>query len=240
MMRCTAQEVFDKLMNEDRILTLEGQIKFFFGDVDIIVKQKDVVGNIIQEWMQGWLDMRGIEYAPSQNTQMPPDFFLNPDDRKVNLLEVKAFNKERTPGFDIADFRMFASEVIDKPYMLDADYLVFGYKMTDGVVTVKNLWLKKVWQITCSSAAWPMKLQVKESVVHKIRPGVFYGSRATFKPFECLEDFLSALEQSIYQNRDTRELAQQWQNRFLASYQAHYGVRLNIPRWTEIADSYRG
>ena len=50
-MRLTAQQVYDKLIHEDRILELQGQIRFFFGDVDIIVKQKDVVGNIIQEWL---------------------------------------------------------------------------------------------------------------------------------------------------------------------------------------------
>ena len=32
-MRLTAQQVYDKLINEDAILTLEGQIKFFlFSD----------------------------------------------------------------------------------------------------------------------------------------------------------------------------------------------------------------
>ncbi|MDR1737039.1 MAG: NgoBV family restriction endonuclease [Oscillospiraceae bacterium] len=238
-MRCTAQEVCDKLVNEDSILSSQGGIVFTFGGVGITVRQKDVVGNIMQEWVRGWLERKDIDFELSQNTQMPPDFYLNPDNKQENLLEVKAFDNERGPGFDIADFRMFASEVIEKPYMLEADYLVFGYKMTAGVVTVKNLWLKKVWQITCSSANWPMKLQVKESVVHKIRPGVFYSGRAKFKSFECLEDFLSALEESIYQNRDTRELSQQWKNRFLASYYAHYGVRLNIPRWSEIAERYR-
>ena len=55
-MRLTAQEVYDKLVNEDGILQLEGQIKFYLGDVNIIVKQRDVVGNIMQEWLQGWLD----------------------------------------------------------------------------------------------------------------------------------------------------------------------------------------
>lgn len=88
-MRLTAQQVYDKLIQEDQILQVEGQIRFFLGDVDIIVKQKDVVGNIIQEWLQGWLDKRGVEYAPSENTQMPPDFFLNPDDLTTDLLEVK-------------------------------------------------------------------------------------------------------------------------------------------------------
>ena len=49
----TAEEVFDRLLNVDRIKTAEGQIRFYLGDVDIIVKQKDVVGNIIQEWLEG-------------------------------------------------------------------------------------------------------------------------------------------------------------------------------------------
>ena len=139
-MRLTAQQVYDKLINEDKLLRLEGQIKFYLGDVNIIVKQKDVVGNIIQEWLQGWLDKRGVEYAPSENTQMPPDFFLNPNDLTKDLLEVKAFNRYATPGFDIADFRMYEEEIIDKPYMLHVDYLIFGYDMSDdGVVTIKDL-----------------------------------------------------------------------------------------------------
>ena len=93
-MRLTAQQFYDKLVYEDRLLELEGQIKFFLGDVNIIVKQKDVVGNIIQEWLQGWLEKRGIEYALNDNTQMPPDFFLNPADQTKDLLEVKAFNRK--------------------------------------------------------------------------------------------------------------------------------------------------
>lgn len=52
-MRLNALKVFEKLLDEDKLLEIEGQIKFFLGDVDIIVKQKDVVGNIIQEWLQG-------------------------------------------------------------------------------------------------------------------------------------------------------------------------------------------
>lgn len=113
--------------------------------LNIIVHQKDVVGNIIQEWLQGWFDNRGIEYAPSENTQMPPDFFLDPDDSTKNLLEVKAFNRNASPGFDIADFRMYEEEIIDKPYMLHVDYLIFGYDMDEnGIVTIKDLWLKKV------------------------------------------------------------------------------------------------
>ena len=222
-MKFTAQDVYNKLMNDDQILTSSGQIVFKFGDIGIIVKQKDVVGNIMQEWVKEWLAQNRITYEISQNTQMPPDFYLDPSDKTVDLLEVKAFDNNRGPGFDIADFRMFAAEAIDKPYMLDADYLIFGYVMNNGVVRIKNLFLKKVWEITCSSADWPMKLQVKQNVVHKIRPSTWYSSKVTFKPFTCLEHFVSALEQTVYQNADTRHMAGKWQNRFLKSYQDHYG-----------------
>lgn len=228
------------MVNDDHILDLHGQIKFFFGDVDIIVKQKDVVGNIIQEWLQGWLDKRGIAYAPSENTQMPPDFFLNPDDKTKNLLEVKAFNRSASPGFDIADFRMYEEEIIDKPYMLDVDYLIFGYDMgDDGIVTVKDLWIRKVWQITRRMENWALNLQIKQGVVHKIRPGVWYSAReGNYPMFACLEDFLSAIEQTVWQNPKTRDTSSTWKIRFLKNYKKHYNVNLTIPRWDDIAGRY--
>ena len=239
-MRLTSQEVYDKLINEDRILELQGQIRFYLGDVDIIVHQKDVVGNIIQEWLQGWLDKRGIEYAPSENTQMPPDFFLNPDDLTKNLLEIKAFNRSASPGFDIADFRMYEEEIVDKPYMLHVDYLIFGYDMDEnGIVTIKDLWLKKVWEITRRMKDWSINLQVKQNVVHKIRPGVWYSTqRGNYPMFRRMEDFISAIEEAVYQNPKTHDVAGSWKRQFLESYEQHYGVRLSIPRWSDIEESY--
>lgn len=242
-MRLTAQNVYNKLVNEDKILELEGQIRFFFGDVDIIVKQKDVVGNIIQEWLQGWLEKREIEYAPSENTQMPPDFFLNPDNKTKDLLEVKAFNRSASPGFDIADFRMYEEEIIDKPYMLDVDYLIFGYDMSDnGIVTIKDIWIKKkkkVWEITRRMDKWALNLQIKQGVVHKIRPGVWYSNkRGNIPMFSCMEDFISAIEETVYQNPKTHNDAAMWKRKFIESYEQYYGITLSIPRWSDIADKY--
>ena len=216
------------------------QLQFFLGDVDIIVKKKDVVGNIIQEWLQGWMDKRGIEYALNDNTQMPPDFFLNPDDKTTDLLEVKAFNRSASPGFDIADFRMYEEEIIEKPYMLNVDYLIFGYDMSDdGVVTIKDLWLKKVWEITRRMDGWSINLQVKQGVVHKIRPGVWYSDRPGNIPmFKCIEDFIAAIEEAVYQNPKTHESAATWKKNFIDSYRKFYGVKLDIPRWQEIAPKY--
>ena len=236
----TAQKVFDTLIKEDKILEISGQIKFFLGDVKIIVKQKDVVGNIMQEWLEGWLKKRNVSYSVNPNTQMPPDFFLSPKDHKRNLLEIKAFNSDASPGFDIADFTMYSEEIIREPYMLDVDYLIFGYQMSDeGFVTIKNVWLKKVWEITRRMADWPLNLQVKKDVVHKIRPGVWYSAKPRdFKMFTCLEHFLSAMEETVYQNEDTRKKGSQWKNRLLASYKAFTGKSLTIPKWDEIKDSY--
>lgn len=237
-MRLTAQEVYNRLINDDQILKLEGQIRFYLGDVDIIVKQKDVVGNIIQEWLQGWLDKRGIEYAVNENTQMPPDFFLNPGDETTGLLEVKAFNRNASPGFDIADFRMYEEEIQKKPYMLYVDYLIFGYDMSeDGIVTIKDLWLKKVWEITRSMGEWPINLQVKKNVVQKIRPGVWYTERGRIM-FESMEDFVSAIDQTVWQNPATRKDSGTWLARFKKYYEAFYGVKLTIPRWDDIKEKY--
>ena len=236
----TAQEIFEKLLNEDKILSMNGKIEFFFGGVNIIVKQKDIVGNVIQEWLQGWLDKNKIFYSVNKNSQMPPDFFLS-EDKTKNLLEVKAFNRNASPGFDIADFRMYAQEIINKPYMLHADYLIFGYDMSDeGFVTIKDLWLKKVWEITRSMGNWALNLQIKKNVVHKIRPGLWYKDKKNnFPMFGSLEDFISAIEETVYQNPATRNEAANWKKNFLKSYERFYGVKLKIPRWTDISEKYQ-
>lgn len=71
----TAEQIYDKLVNEQQILSSVGQITFHLLDVNIIVKRKDVIGNIIQEWFEGWLKEQNIDFVPNPNTQMPPDVF---------------------------------------------------------------------------------------------------------------------------------------------------------------------
>lgn len=246
-MKLTAEEIYSKLIEDDKILTQQGRITFKFSNVDIVVKQKDVIGNIMQEWLEGWLRHNGIEFATNANTQMPPDVFLNPQDKKRNLLEVKAFNFAASPGFDIADFRMYEREIREKPWMLDVDYLIFGYDMSaDGVVTVKNLWLKKVWELCRpmfsgrgkSRTLWPLNLQIKQGVVHKIRPAKWYGTSRTFKTFDNVEDFLAAVEETVYKNKDTRDDGPGWLDAVRNNYHAFYGKKLRVPRWYEIGNKY--
>ena len=56
--------------------------------------------------------------------------------------------------------------------------------------------------------------------------------------FENLEDFLAAMDETMYKNKDTRNSAQDWLQKVLDNYERHYGVRLQIPRWTEIVSKY--
>lgn len=235
-----AEELYE-LLKESELMNLRFSGFYKVGDFDINLDRANVVANIMKEWLECWLKKNGIDYAPSHNTQMPPDFFLNPDDQTKDLLEVKAFNYEAQPGFDIADFNAYQEEIIREPYMLHAKYLVFGYKMqADGYVVIKKMWLKNVWDICRRMEKWPLNLQIKDKVVHKIRPGIWYSesNRVKFKTFSCLEHFISAMEQTVYKNPKTRELSGEWLEDFITSYQKMYGVQLDIPRWNSIADGY--
>ena len=66
-MKLTAQQVYDRLINDDQILSSKGRITFHLANIDIIVRQRDVVGNIMQEWVDALLaadSMRELGYTP--------------------------------------------------------------------------------------------------------------------------------------------------------------------------------
>lgn len=239
MEKLTAQEVYDRLIDVDQITKVKGQIRFYLGDVDIIVKQRDVVGNIIQEWLEGWLKKNDIAYSPNPNSQMPPDIYLDPDNKEHNLLEVKAFNCKATPAFDIADFNAYQKDIINEPYMLFVKYIIFAYTMgDDGYVTINNVWLKNVWEITRPMEKWALNLQIKSKVVHKIRPAAFYSNRGRFSTFQNLEDYLSAVEECVYKNPETHSDAADWKDNMIKAFEKYYCRQLVIPRWPEIKSKY--
>lgn len=240
LIKLTAEQVYERLLNVDKIKTVEGQIRFYLGNVSIIVRQKDVVGNIIQEWLEGWLSKNHIAFAPNTNTQMPPDIFLNPDNHTEDLLEVKAFNYSASPGFDIADFKAYAKEILENPYMLHTKYIIFGYSMNDeGIVTIRDLWLKNVWEICRSMDGWALNVQYKNKVIHKIRPAKWFGNRSRFPMFASLEHYLSAIEETLFSYPDTHELSKGWRKKVMDSYKAFYGENITIPRWEDLVDIYQ-
>lgn len=176
---------------------------------------------------------------------MPPDFYLNPENKTEELMEIKAFNYKAGPGFDIADFRMYEQEIAQKPWMLHVTYLIFGYEMSDdGIVTIKKVWKKKVWEMSRpmrsgkNKTIWPINLQIKKGTVHKIRPAKWYGKSSKFSIFENKEDFLAAMEETVYKNKDTRDDGPEWLSIVVSNYEKYYGVKLSIPRWSDVMNKY--
>ncbi len=243
----SASEVYNKLLNEEQICSEQGQIRFYLGDVDIIVKQKDVVGNIIQEWLQGWFIKRSIDFDPSTNGQMPPDFYLNKQNHDVELLEVKAFNSEASPAFDIADFKGFAKAVLQTPSALNTNFLIFSYRMSeDGYVTITKIWLKKIWEITRASNNWPINVQYKNGEINKIRPAAAstwskppVKQRGNKYPhFANLSDFLSAYRETLLLYAETHVLGSTWKNDLNSAFQQHNLPTIDFPWWDTIRNNY--
>lgn len=58
----TSQDIYE-LLGSENLMAEVGQILFTLGNVSIVVKQRDVVGNLLQEWIGGWLTERNIFFA---------------------------------------------------------------------------------------------------------------------------------------------------------------------------------
>lgn len=227
-MKLTGQELYSKLVNDYKIIGEIGVINFTMKDLMIEVETKDTVGNLLQEWLKAWLTREGVEFKENTNSQKFPDFYLDIEDRKKGLLEVKTFDWDRGPGFDLANFDSYCNSLLENAYRIDSDYLIFAYQMEGSVITIKNVWLKKIWELACSSSTYPIKVQEKKSVIYNLRPATWYSERTKFKPFNTKEEFLSALNETRYQYPQTRHTNGHWLNNVLKNYKEHTGSGLVV------------
>ncbi len=229
-----ADRIFQLLKEDFGFDGATGSVRFNLKDFDITVEQNNIVGNILEEWLAKWMCSKNIPHIHN-HAQSSPDFWLNPNKLDEDWLEVKSFTG--SPNFDISAFRSFINLIIDKPYKLQSKYLLIKYKMENGIVTIEDFWLKKVWEISCTSERFPIKVQYRNKVIVNIRPATWYSSNST-PVFESLEHFLAALEQTIYKYHDTNQLAENWLDRVVESYYKFYKIKLNIPRWNDIKQKY--
>jgi len=151
--------------------------------------------------------------------------FLDPEYKTCNLVEIKAFNYQESPAFDIAEPLAYLEEIVKRPYMLYTDYLIFGYKMDEetGIITIENMWLKKIWEICSPSKT--KGLPIGGQAV-KIRPSKWYNKSKRATPnFTSLEDSLSAfvdLLYHLYNGSKHSEIAKTAKERIITSYQRHF------------------
>ncbi len=205
------------LLKEDEICSAVGKIEMDLNGVKVKVKQKDVIGNVLQEWLCAWLKQNDIYYRPAIG-QTFPDFFLGKSNYK-NLCEMKAYVAKRGPGFDIANFDSYWQSLESNPARLDSDYLIFAYNSDEnGDITIKDVYVKKIWEITSNAEGCALKCQRKKGQIYNIRPCSFTSQKAKYKPFNNKETFLKALYQTVVNHTNKPSESKKWLKKVLENY----------------------
>ena len=184
-----SQDLFDLLISEG-VIGAPGEIKMKLLGQSIVLNDKSIVGNSLQGWLASWMTAKGIQHSSPSNAQEPPDFFLG---STKSILEVKSFNIDASANFDIANFEAYKHLIVNKPDHLDADYLIFGYSLRDGVLKIEKIWLKKIWEITSASGVFAIKTQTKRGQIYNIRPASWASKRPKYPIFGAKSLFLKAL-----------------------------------------------
>jgi len=228
MVKKTAKQIYNLLLNKTNIIGRRGVIKFNLADVSMNVKTKDVIGNIIQSWLGEWMKSEKIDFEEPPNSQEFPDFFLNPDNKKEGLLEVKTFDVERGANFDIANFQAYCRSLLKNSYRLDADYLILGYSMNEeGFVKIEKIRLKKIWEISGESQAYPVKVQQKQGMIYNLRPIVWESqSKTAYKCFQTKQEFVKAIEKTLLKYSNTKDVSANWLREVSENYGQHTGKKL--------------
>jgi hypothetical protein len=223
--RITASQIYDKLVNEFKIQSQIGSIEITLGGISAKYNGKDAIGDLLQEWLGEWLKQNGFYYREPSNSQQFPDFLLT-ESANAGLLELKTFNADASPAFDIANFDSYCTSLLTVPERIDADYLILSYKMVDAQLSIDNIWLKKVWEMTSPSGPDPIKLQVKRNQIYNIRPCTWYSKRLLFNPFDNKSDFLNAIAETHNLYPQCDQYKTDWLNIVKEKYFENTGIRI--------------
>lgn len=218
----TAQGI-KKLLEDSMIYGVTGNITINLNNVSVIIKQNDIIGNALQEWLGSFLDSKDVYYRPAIG-QTFPDLYLGDTDNQ-SLCEVKTFRDEAGPAFDIANFLGYINSVRAKPYRLDSDYLIMSYANDDnGQIKIKNIWCKKVWEISGPALEYPLNCQRKNGQIVNIRPIRWMSTRPNvIKPFNTKEEFLIALYKTYKEHTNQIRVARAWLDEVIAGYAEYSG-----------------
>lgn len=223
--KITAKDLLVELNNlhlENKV----GSINFDMAGVSVKINTTDIVGNVLQAWLKQYFLKKGYYFREQSNTQEFPDFFLGKTDTE-NLLEIKSFNFSRTPAFDIANFESYCDAVKKNVKILDTDYMIFGYEMSDnGNVSIKKIWLHKIWEIAGKSEQYPLKTQIKRGMIYNIRPAVAFKNGKE-KAFLSKEAFLQAIYLTLVKYK-SHTVADSWKKEVSENYKKTYGIPLKI------------
>ena len=99
--------------------------------------------------------------------------------------------------------------------------------MVNSILSVDNLWLKKVWEIAGTSGANPVKIQTKNSQPYNLRPVTWYAKNPKNKPFTNKITFLKAIEETHKKYpHSTTIYSKNWLKNVKKKYFKNVGIKL--------------
>ena len=223
--RVTASEIYNLLLNEFKIKEQIGSVEITLGGISAKYNGKDAIGDLLQEWLGEWLKQKNFYFRQPTNTQAFPDFLLT-ESINSGFLELKTFNADASPAFDIANFDSYCTSLLIIPERIDADYFIMSYKMVNAELSIDNIWLKKVWEMTSPSGQDPIKLQVKRNQIYNLRPCTWYSNRLKYVPFENKNDFLIALAETHKLYPQCEQYRTNWLETVKIKYYKNTGIKL--------------
>lgn len=171
----------------------QGVININLAGISLDIQAKDIIGNSLQEWLGIWFNSNRINYRVLTNTQEFPDYIIDFNGVET-YLEIKTWNCEKVPAFDLANFNSYIDSLEASPKNIDADYLIFGYQSNQNGFIIKDVFLKKIWEMAGASSVDPLKIQKKKGIVYNIRPMSFHTKPDS--TFENRLDFLEGLTET--------------------------------------------
>lgn len=216
------QELYEKLnamlTNDQQV----GEIVVKLANVRCKIKGKDAIGHLVQEWFFEWCKKHKYKVLANAKTQSFPDYFINLPKGGQSMLEIKNFNIDASPAFDVADFYAFVENLPDEVHKLDADYIIFGYKLdSKGNLTIPKLWKKKIWQIVGRSPTNYITCQIRGANkdnprIQKFRP---YNFKIEDSPngFNSPIEFLQAIQKLLSKHKVTKSTYKNWYSSIVES-----------------------
>jgi len=229
-MQPTVSSIYNHLINSG-IVNQQIKLTCSIQNITFNIQTRDILGNIIQEWLGNWLNTNGFNWNPPSNSQSFPDFAIN----RTEMLECKSFNADEGPAFDVANFKSYVDSLLITPQRLLADYIIIPWKEINGNFYINNIYIKNVWKITSLMTGVKSNLvthQVKKGVIYNIRPSAtFYQNNN--RVFQNRKDFVSALSKTIdyFSSQIITQQTQykngiDWFNKYATLFQSTYNQSL--------------
>jgi hypothetical protein len=219
-----AEKLFQILLSQN-IIGSCGTVFFEMQGAKYQINDNSIVGNVIQSWLQSFMKVNNVSYRLVDNTQEFPDFFLDSERNDINLLEVKCFT--RSANFDVANFLAYCRSISEKPYRLNADYLIFEYSTSEKGISIEGVWLKKVWEICGGSDRSAVKIQWKQGQPYNIRPANWYGNgKIQYPPFTSRIEFIKALQMVLNTHQSADILRKNFVHNVATLFKAQTGEEL--------------